>query len=111
MSAQQILQDYIDGARRPVLGPLTYVETLGLVSINEQLLSALKALVAVPVCSGPATLLAKIAAHRNAHAAIKLASGVSPDVIEHPALVHGICNAHEIHLAAAKHIDAKESLA
>lgn len=105
MSAQHILKDYIDGRRKPVQGPFTYVEALGLVAVNEQLLDALKDLVAIPFGSGTTQLLTKIKAHHNAHAAIKLAAGSVADVIDPPGLVRGISNEYAIHLTAAKHID------
>ncbi|OFJ46412.1 hypothetical protein BA896_021910 [Janthinobacterium lividum] len=78
MSAQQILEHYRSGERKPVLGPLTYVEALGLLVVNEKLLDALKGLVAVPFGSGAALLQAKIKAHHAAHVALKIAGGVNP---------------------------------
>lgn len=44
MSASEILATYRDGKREPVIGPFTYVEALGLVTINQKLQAALKAL-------------------------------------------------------------------
>ncbi|MDP3841071.1 MAG: hypothetical protein Q8Q81_00545 [Oxalobacteraceae bacterium] len=66
MSAREILQQYRDGERTPVPGPFTYVEALGLVTVNQKLLAALKELASVPFGSGAETLRTKTRAHYNA---------------------------------------------
>lgn len=70
MKASQILKSYRAGERAPVQGPFTYIEALGLVAINEKLLTALKDLDAVPFGSGAATLRIRTRAHYNAVALI-----------------------------------------
>lgn len=61
--AGKILQAYRHGERKPVEGPLTYVEALAMVNLNERMLTALKDLVDVP---GTRALQARALAHYNA---------------------------------------------
>ena len=72
--ANAIFAAYMSGERAPVAGPYTGIEALGLLSVQQTMLTALRALVAAPIGSGVQLLQQKIAAHHGAHLAIKLAS-------------------------------------
>lgn len=89
--AREILELFMSGERPPVSGPFTHIEAIGLVSINEKLLDALKAMVAVPLGSGPQLLQAKLLAHRKAHEAIRVAcNGGAVVDLAHTVGYHGI---------------------
>jgi hypothetical protein len=82
--ANAIFNQYLSGERRPVQGPFTHIEALGLLSIQTKMLMALRGLVAVNSGSGVQLLQQKIKAHHAAHIAIKLASDdcAFPDVAQ-----------------------------
>lgn len=65
-----ILEQYRNGERAPVPGPLTYEEALALVTILGRLQAALKDLMAVPFGSDAATMRTKTKAHYVACAAL-----------------------------------------
>jgi hypothetical protein len=89
--AREILEQFMSGDRRPVLGPFTHVEAVGLVVINEKLLDALKGMIAVPLGSGVGLLQAKLLAHRRAHEAVRLACSGGPVVdVAHTVGFHSI---------------------
>jgi hypothetical protein len=91
MSAQEILEQFVSGERQPVLGPFTHIEAIGLVSINEKLLDALKGMVAVPLGTGAQLLQTKLLAHHKAHQAIRLATNAGPVVdIVHAVGFHSV---------------------
>lgn len=73
--ANAIFAAYMNGERAPVQGPFTGIEALGLLSVQETMLTALRAMVAAPIGSGVEQLQQKISAHLGAHLAIKLAAG------------------------------------
>jgi hypothetical protein len=91
MSAMEILEQFVSGERKPVLGPFTHIEAVGLVSINEKLLDALKGMVAVPLGSGAGRLQAKLLAHHKAHQVLRLATNAGPVVdVVHAVGYHSI---------------------
>lgn len=91
MSAHEILEAFASGEREPVLGPFTHIEAVGLVSIHDKLLDALKGLVAVPLGNGAQLLSAKLLAHHKAHRAIRLATNGGPVVdVVHAVGYHSI---------------------